>query len=320
MDTTPLVQALNQLFAAYPILKTICDALCVIVPLSALTAFAGLDFMSAVSKILSIVRNRSTFDKCARQLAFLCVVLGWILLVGSRVWLYLDHPAKDPNTVEYYIIEISWILLSIGVLLASVYFTLWKVLKNLPVLHTTIGMTSAVQCTISTVAILAAIRVINAIHASNSPNLSIPDIFPATWNSPVWSACAYTIPLFFAIPAAWAAVWLPTRRKKDDFGRDYYNTMVAWCARWARNAWLLLWLLLLISCALQLWIDYEYNAFNEQNAIVEGLRILLWLIPLLLWTIVAKSALALRHKGGLWLALALASCFMLPYFFEITGV
>ncbi len=185
MDTTPLAQALNQLFTAYPFLKTICDALCIIVPLSALTAFAGLDFMSAVAKILAVVRNRSTFDKCARQLAFLCVVLGWILLVGSRVWLYLDHPAKDPNTVDYYIIEIGWILLSIGVLLASVYCVLWKVLRNLPILHTTIGMISAVQCVISTVAILAAIRVINAIHSSNAPNLSIPDIFPATWPSPV---------------------------------------------------------------------------------------------------------------------------------------
>ena len=95
--------------------------------------------------------------------------------------------------------------------------------------------------------------------------------------------------------------------------------MVAWCARWARNAWLALWLLLLASCAFQLWTDYGHNAFNEQNAIIEGLRILLWLIPVLLWTIVARSSLTLRHKGGLWLALALASCFMLPYFFEITG-
>lgn len=320
MDTAPLVSAMNQLFASYPILKTIFDGLCVIVPLSILMAFAGLDFMSAISKILSIVRKRSTFDKCARQIAFLCVILGWLLLIGSRVWLYLDHPAAAPNTVEYYVIEISWILLSLGVLLCSVYYTLWKILKNLPILHTTIGMISAVQCCISTIAILAATKLINAIHSPNSQNLNITDIFPTAWDSPLWSACAYTLPLVFAMPAAWAAVWLPSMRKKDDFGRDYYNTMVAWCARWARNAWICLWLLLFTSDAIQTWKDYQQGVFNEQNAIIELLRLLLWLLPILFWTIAAKSNLALRHKGGLYLSLILASCFMLPYFFEIIRI
>ena len=45
-------------------------------------------FMSATARILSITRRRSSYDKCARQLAVLGLILGWLLLIGGRIWLF----------------------------------------------------------------------------------------------------------------------------------------------------------------------------------------------------------------------------------------
>ena len=78
-----------RLFTAYPFPKTICDALCIIVPLSATPGICRPDFMSAVAKILAIARKTGQLSTNTRQLRPLCVVLGWILLVGSRVSAYL---------------------------------------------------------------------------------------------------------------------------------------------------------------------------------------------------------------------------------------
>ena len=58
--------------------------------------------------------------------------------------------------------------------------------------------------------------------------------------------------LLLAMPAAFGCVWLLLRRSKDDYGRDHYNTVVPWCAAWARNAWGAVWLLLAVASGLEI--------------------------------------------------------------------
>ena len=96
--------------------------------------------------------------------------------------------------------------------------------------------------------------------------------------------------------------------------------MIPWCAGWARNAWCLLWLLLLVSSGLRIWLHWQDGVFSAQDAVVESSRLLLWLIPVLLWTMVRRSAVALRHKLTLLAALLIAASFMLPYYLEATSV
>ncbi len=71
-----------------------------------------------------------------------------------------------------------------------------------------------------------------------------------------------------------ASQWLPTRRKKRTILEG--TITIQWlpgAARWAETPLALrsLWLLLLASCAFQLWTDYGHNAAStSKNAILEG--------------------------------------------------
>ena len=55
----------------------------------------------------------------------------------------------------------------------------------------------------------------------------------------------------------------------------------------------------------------------QQDAIFQSLRVLLWLLPALLWTLVARSATPLRQKPALVIGLLLSMGFTLPYFMEL---
>lgn len=314
------IASISAFFNSSPMFVSLWDYLWIMFSLSALMAFAGLDFLSAICRIRGSILGKITYNKLGRQLAMLAMILGWILLCSSRIWLYFCHPSPAVNTVEYYIVEISWILLGVAVVLCSVYFLLWKILKNMPVLLTTLGMVSAVQCCLSSFAILACTRIISNTNSAELPGMSISDLFSTALDSSLWSALAYTVPLIFAMPGAWAAVWLPTRKKKDNFGRDYYNSSIVFCAKWARNAWLCLWVMLAAFAASHIWQNLKLDKISEQAIIIECLQLVLWLAPVLFWNIVSHSAVALRHKGGIFLAFIIASCFMLTYFNTLTKI
>lgn len=313
------MNALEQILSASPWLRTAFDALSVIVPLAMLFIFAGMGFISATARILGDMKGRSAFEKCARQLAFLGMVTGWILLVGTRVWLYFTRDAHVPGSVNSYFLEMSWLLLSLGVMLASVYYTLWRILKNLPILHATIGMISAVQSSFAALAALATTRLLAAFAQPDAAGAGLQNLLPMDWAAPVWTAAGCTLPLLIALPAAAGAFWLPLRRSRDDFGRDYYNTMIRWCASWAGNAWAVLWLAFLALTAIRFAQTWGGEGITSQEAVLESTRLLLWLIPALLWTLVRKSSVALRHRVTLALALILAMAFMLPYYLELTA-
>lgn len=308
----------QQILAAYPLLQTIWDALTVLAPMATLLAYAGIFFISATAKIIAIAKKRSAFNKCARQLALLGLIMGWILLVTSRIWLYYHQGDHTPDSIEHFIREISWLLFSIGVLLSSIYYSLWGVLKNMPVLHATLGMIGAVQNCVAFVVILFAIRVGSAIASPDTANLALPDFFPSSWDDTLWSAACYALPLLLAMPAAIGACWLVLRRKKEDYGRDYYNAMVPWVTAWARNAWLLLWCMLVFSTGLKLWPEIHSGVFNAGDAILDNARILIWLLPPVLWTIFKCSKFPLRQSWLLFVAMLMAGLFMIPWYLELT--
>lgn len=314
------MNAIQAFWADTPILQLSFDVLSVVVPTALLLAFAGMGFFSASALVLSKTRKRASYEKCARQLAFLGAILGWVLLVGGRLWLFFtDGGGYAPESVLGFLLEISWMLLAAAALMSSIYFALWRGLSGLPVLHVTLGVLSGIQACVAAVTSLAAARFFAALASPNAATLTLGQIFMPNWDSPVWSALCYSIPLIFALPAGFGALWLILRRKYDDFGRDHYNTMLPWCAAWARNAWGLFWLLLLVSTAIQVYTDHQTQAFIAEDGLVQSLRLLLWLIPALLWAITSRSANPLRHKASLTLALFVALSFMLPFYLEVTA-
>lgn len=306
----------SQLVLSFPFLQTVFDVASIILSISFLAAYSGIVFISAIAKIIAQLRKRNAFDKCARQLALLALILGWILLVASRIWLYLDPPKE--STLSGFLWETSWLMLSLGVLLTTVYYTLWRILKNMPVLHTTLGMITGAQNCISLVLILFSVRVSSGIQTSAS--FAISNIVPANLNDPLWNAIFFTLPLVFGLAGAFSGFWLAIRRTYDDFGRDYYNLMIPWCAKWARNCWAVLWCLFLFTSSIQIWTACEKNLLDEQTVIIESIRVLIWLLPVLLWTVVCKSKFPLRHKWTLFLALIISMSFALPYFMDIVFI
>lgn len=315
-----MIEAWQKLIISWPILQTIADALFVIIPLAALMAYTGLFFISATARIIGIARKRSAYEKCSKQLAFLGLSLGWIILVGARIWLYYTQAQRPEGSLVSYLCEISWLLLSLGVMLGTIYYFLWRFLKNMPVLHSTLGMLCAAQNCVSLACILLTIRLAAIPHESKPETVNLPNIFPEVWEAPIWSAACYTIPAIFGLASACGLCWLAIRRKKDDFGRDYYNTMLRWLAAWASNSWFILIILLILGSCLQAWHADMHDVLDLQALVYEISGILLWFIPALFWLIIKKSELPMRNRWLLYIALPLAMTFMLPYFMDITFI
>lgn len=91
------MQALRQLLAGHPLVQSGLDAVALAAALTALAAFAGLGVISGTARLLAVTRRRASYEKCARQLALLALALGWPLLVGGRIWLFLPTIPTRPT-------------------------------------------------------------------------------------------------------------------------------------------------------------------------------------------------------------------------------
>ena len=312
------MQALRQLLAGHPLVQSGLDAVALAAALTALAAFAGLGVVSGAARLLAVTRRRASYEKCARQLALLALALGWPLLVGGRIWLFFAHDSYTPDSLPAFMAEMAWILLGLSVLVSSLYFSLWKFLPKLPVLHAALGIISGLQGWFALAATLAAARLQAAFVRPDAASLTLGDIFLPGWFSPFWCALYASLPLILGLAGGAGALWLALRRRRDDFGRDHYNVMLPRCAVWARPAWALFWLFLLFAAGLTIQAHRQTGAFTTLDALWESGRLLLWLAPAALWTVVSRSAAPLRHKPTLILALLLAMTCLPFYFF--TGI
>ena len=66
--------------------------------------------------------------------------------------------------------------------------------------------------------------------------------------------------------------------------------------------------------------NWQGDTFTSHHVALESVKVLIWLVPLALWAIIARSAAPMRHKLSLLLALLLAAAFMLPYYAQITDL
>lgn len=295
-------------------LQTIIDLLAFMLPLTALCALAALPFIAVVAQVQAQARQRSFYDKCARQLAALACIMGWLCTLGGAwlAWTRLESAAHYPVIIQGHMLW--WLCLTLASLLVSLYFILWKTLRNFPLLHQCIALLGGCLGSIALYATLALMDMEALVDQGLPAPLIAWNIFVPQEQSPLWNIVFFLPALAVGLGAGMGTLWLLLRRHRDDYGRDHYNTMVPWCARWARNAWALLWVILLVFTLLDsyaTWLDAG-TAFNPQLYIIEALHVLLWCVPFLLWTIVVRSANPLRHKLTLLLAQLIAMGFTVP--------
>ncbi len=314
-----MIEVWHQYVQNWPYLQIIIDFLAIIVPLATLLAYTGLFFISALARIIGVSRKRSSYEKCSHQLAFLALCLGWILLCGARIWLYLSGENLPENSIASYMTEMSWLLFSMGVLLGTIYYFLWKILKNMPVLHVTLGMLASIQNCVALAAIIFTIRISNIVFPYEQ-FYKLPSLFPKDWESSIITIASYTLPLVFGLAASYGLCWIALRRKSDDFGRDYYNTMLRWCAAWAKNSWIIFIILLLTGTGLKIWDNYITDSLNIYNLILDISYILVSAITAIFWIIIQKSALPVRHIWLIYLAFPISIFFSLPYYLNIISL
>lgn len=289
------------------------DMFTIVFSMTGLCALAGLPFMALAAQMLGQMRQRSCYDKGARQLAGLAFGLGWLCtLAGAWLgWTRLESAAQYPTIIQGYM---AWLLLlSMAALCISLYFALWKSLRHWPLCHQCLALLGG---SFAAMALYAGLCLLDAechIDQGLPPALHMWQIFVPQDQSALWNIWYYLPALAMSLAAGLGAVWLMARRKRDDYGRDHYNVMLPWCATWARNAWALLWLVLLTFSLMDMLYSWEETAPNTvQASIFQALHVLLWSVPALLWTIAARSKTPLRHKLTLLLAQLIAMAFTVP--------
>lgn len=312
---------MQAFLADNPVLQNILDMAAIIIPLSMLFAFCGICILTVSGEILGLRRRRSFYGKCAMQLSMLGQGLGWTLLVGGRVWLYFLEQDIPGGSILIMAHEVSWMVLGLSVIFSCVYFLLWKTLASYPGIHIGVGVVCALQSVLALLLVLACLRiqaVVNLTYAEET-TITLLQVLMPVWGTEYATSLCYVPFLLLAMPAAFGCVWLLLRRKKDDFGRDHYNTVLPWCAAWARNAWGIVWLLLLAASSLEIYPLLRGGTLETTDAVTAGIRVLLWLIPVLLWFMAARSATPLRHKAGLTVSLVVSCLFMLPFFMGLSS-
>lgn len=304
------MSALQTFFDTNPALAAILPPVAIALATTMLLAYSGLGFLVGTLELRGIQTRRAAYDKCAHQLATICLVLGWCLLIASRIWIFFNSDGYVPQSFLGSIIELSWGALGIAVITASMHFALWKIMSAHKILHSILAYLSGLNGILATVAILGALRLLTALDLPNAADLSLRDLFNFRgFPSPLLSASVLLIPLCIGMPAALAPAWLICRRNRDDFGRDYYNTMVPWCAHWAFFSWVIVTLLLGLSSAADIWQTVTtagMAGLSMEDAILCVARVLPALLATLLWALVWKTATPMRYKAGIALALLLS--------------
>lgn len=308
------MNAVQNFLATYPLVQTALDILALTVPPAVFLAFAGIGLFGAASQGRGTRQRRKSFNKCARQISMLGMVLGWGLLIGMRIWLYL---APVPPLAMVF--EASWLLLTVATLLASLCFLAARVLEKAPWLHSLLGLLQAIFAYAAFLLCLASAHLAPLVDSVLDAwrNRQTPE-FPPLYDIflPLATPLAYSLLLLLVLPAAFGAFWLILRRKHDDYGRDHYNVTLPWCAAWARNAWLALWLLMLALTGLSIYDRWQNGVFTSHDALLHSVPLLLWLVPALLWAVVSCSKTPLRHKLSLVLALLMSIAYLLPFTLE----
>lgn len=270
--------------------------------LSCLAVYGGMLFLAFALLRLSQRKRLSAYIKGARQLSLLGLVFGWLLLVAFRVWLYF-FPAQH--------LENCWMAMAGIVLLQSAHYAFWKKLAKphatllawLVLFSGLLSFSTAMMVSfLLRLQIATVLPLCQATWGVFSPFIDLQIFKENPLYLYVVSTTIFSL-LVLSVPAAWGAFCLPLLKKYQDFGRDHYKALVAWCSLWARNAWTLLWV---VQCSFVLagnWLFWqETGSLNTTYLTIEAVCQLCWLTPVLLWQRAYKSEQPLRHKIALFVA------------------
>ena len=309
-----------------PALQVLLPLVTLVVPMALLFAYSGMGLMVGVLQVKGVRSGRSMYDRAARQLATCSLVLGWLLLIGTRVWIFFKSEGYVPQSFLGTVIELSWGIYGLAVITSTIHFAVWKPLSAHKLLHAALAFFSSVNALFSLFGLMGALRLISAVSLPNADQLTLHDLFNyAIIPSPLVSATILILPLGIAMSAPTAIVWLVIRRSRDDFGRDYYAVMTRFCARWGAVCWTFMTLLFLGQAALEILpllhgADLAMDGATQILAFVKpALEVLFPLLVAVIFFCAGRAEIPMRLKP--WLVLAFLLSFAGPWFLHglVTG-
>ncbi len=245
---------LGMIFGSNPILLALVPFITIAVPMAFLFSYTGFGLMVGTLQLKGARSGRSIFDKAARQLATAGLVLGWTMLIGSRVWLFFKSDGYVPTSFLGTMVELSWGVFGFAVIASSIHFAVWKPLANHKYIHAFLAYFSSINGLFSLFVLMGSVRLVAAVDLPNATELTLMDLFNfSVIPSPLVTALILILPLGLAMPPLAAIIWLFIRRQKEDYGRDYYNVLVTWCAKWGLVGWVLVSTILLAT----VWLDLQ---------------------------------------------------------------
>ena len=273
--------------------------------LALLLCLAGLPLLAVWGQNLAYSRERGAYDKCARQLGRLGCWLGVVAIIVGCAALGMQHESllaldiKKLASRENFLPLLmagGCLCVALSTLLNCLYTGLWQRLRTAPRLHQLLGFLAALA---AAAAVYIALLCLYAHDAALVPPdsaglrmLFMPDA------EDFWAAASYAPLAALAFAGGYGALWLLLRRTADDYGRDHYNLAIPWCAGWARNAWLLLWLLVTGRVG---WRVFQLHAamggkLDWSQFVPDAAGLAVLLLPGLWWMGISRSAQPLRAK------------------------
>lgn len=215
------------------------------------TSFVGLllvatlaaPLLAAISQLLAKTRSRIFYDKFAKQVAQMGLLLGLCTLpfTGS-MWalFYTQHPVASIPDFSHPLLSLPAllpiVLYVLGLFLLSVYASNWKRWKGKRIFQSLFGWLAWISLACAAASLMLLKRTMQtypqafAVDPSIESYLSAIQTIPL--NSAVWPLLGVTLLGGIGAAAVLGGAYCLSRRDKEDFGRDYYAFALKAAAWW----------------------------------------------------------------------------------------
>lgn len=199
----------------------------------------GLPFMALAGQALAVAKRRSFYNKCGRQMAKLTAILAplAVLMLGLAVARSVQLDATLLDSPLFLPIIVLGVILTSSAVFAVLYACTWTKLAKLQAIHQIFGLAAGLGMMKTLYIALALARAMfisgHPLPATGTPlEIMRALLLPAT-PTLLLPCLATALCTGLAVTGLFAMMWLILRRNADDFGRDYYNFTMSWCASWA---------------------------------------------------------------------------------------
>lgn len=265
--------------------------------------------VAAVTESFTFQKHKAFYSKCARQITQTVFGIGLmlftILCTGAMITLLQFKP--DIMTVEQMWRPILIVASPMAaMLLLTIYLSTWSKLKKRKGTHLFLGFLAAGSClAILFLILLFLVSLVQPIEIDIlwvRPLELLRELCAAYFSAPLlWLLTAYLVFTGIAAGLGLSQLWLIMRRYKDDYGRDYYNFAMRYCAKIS----LVCTLIATIIGAISIWLLVASSPLIFLQPQDRGVLLIAFGLPIsccVLWACILKSETPMRHKPGAFFA------------------